>query len=98
MKLSSFVLAVSIVANFAFAVVVLVGLQRAPESAAATSGSASPPASASVASARAATGPAGAADPETWNNLQGVDVSASIERLRAAGFPPALVRALGAEL
>src|SRR5438034_5619970 len=32
--------------------------------------------------------------PETWTNLQSDDLTTQIGRLRAEGFPPALVRAI----
>lgn len=39
-------------------------------------------------------GPADGADPQTWNQLNTGDLAAAVARLRAAGLPPALLRAM----
>jgi hypothetical protein len=95
MKISTFFLAVSVVANVALVVLIVSPVSNVDRSAvdSAQSGSAS-------ATVAAATGgsPTGinAADvsPKLWENLSAGDYAALTERLRAQGFPPSIVRAI----
>lgn len=99
MKTSSFVLLTgSLVANLALVAVIVSGLRREAAVTLAAAEAAAAPTTAASATHTTAPSSATAADPETWNGLQGGDVAASIERLRAAGFPPKIVQALAAEL
>lgn len=86
MKLPSLLLVGSLVANAALATVLYLRV----------SGPASPSAKATIASSAVKSVPATAAgvNPETWSQLGGQAPADFVARLRAEGFPPAVIRAL----
>jgi len=91
MKVSTLLLAGSLAANFALAAVFFAG---ASASHVVSSNSSLPARPATTAPGSAAKT---AIDAETWTRLQTDDLPAFLARLRAEGFPPALVRAIMAE-
>ena len=93
MKISTVALAVSLIANAALVAV----LAMSPAGPASLFGSWGPAASAtpggSIASAGNKSPPGAAADErKTWDRLRTDDLAALVTRLRAAGFPPGVVR------
>ncbi len=93
MKLSTLVLASSLVANAVLLAMIAVGSSDDTDAVtrAARTAAAQPKTSASKESA--------APGPDTWGELQSGDLAAQRDRLRAEGFPPDLIRAiLGAEI
>ncbi|MFT3783492.1 MAG: hypothetical protein QM790_15880 [Nibricoccus sp.] len=99
MKPLAVVLAISIAANAALAVLfVRMSGSKSDQAAAAvsttlTATKAAVPAGSGVGEAMSVV-----LDSKTWSNLQSSDLKAFAERLRAAGFPPSLVRAIVAAI
>jgi hypothetical protein len=92
MKLSSVLLAGSLVANAALIALFIAGASGGTTSPATTPTDSRPAAKAPIA------GEANAAvDPAAWANLTPEKPATLLARLRAAGFPPAMIRALIAE-
>ena len=87
MKLSTLVLAGSLAANVVLLSMIAVG--SSSDAGSTTRAPREKPAAKSSASGEAA-----APGPEAWAELQTDDLSAQRDRLRAAGFPPELVRAI----
>ncbi len=94
MKTSSLLLVGSLAANVALAAVFVVGFSSAQ----ATRPNSMPPGHPAGASGADAKSTAAAAvDPASWSHLQTDDLHAFMDRLRAEGFPPAMLRAIMAE-
>jgi hypothetical protein len=83
MKLSTFVLGVSVVANLALLSVIAIGPGKLS----------APPTEKPANVAPVAKAPALPAS-DTWEKLQAADLKSQRDRLQAEGFPPALVRAI----
>jgi hypothetical protein len=100
MKLPALILAGSLAANAALVVVYLnrshppTESDQAHTNDAATSKSASVKTGPTVAGSESKIAAAPAADPKTWARLNPGDLHALVARLRAAGFPPATIRAI----
>ncbi|MBC7369613.1 MAG: hypothetical protein H7343_22825 [Undibacterium sp.] len=90
MKSVSFLIAASVVANGALVAVLLT---RSPAPASTTSSS-TLPTSAKTGAAPEPAGAATAVDPQLWSDLTAKDPAALLAKLRAAGFPPSVVRAI----
>ena len=86
MRFRSLVLTGSLLANAALAAVLAVRISHAAASAS--------PATGRPAAGAASASPAPLADPATWSRLAATEPADFVARLRAAGFPPAVVRAL----
>jgi hypothetical protein len=99
MKPLALILALSIAANAALAILfVRSNAGRSQTSAQAGSVQGSDRKAGDVTKGSAGTVTIAGVDAKTWNNLQTGDVKVLADRLRAAGFPPAVVRAVIAAL
>lgn len=92
MKALPLIIAVSLAANTALLALVLTRPASAPD----TANPAAITAEKSAAARAAASAKANALDPQLWTGLASADPAALIARLRAAGFPPSVVRAIAA--
>lgn len=91
MKPISLLIAASLLGNAALIAVLLF---VSPEGTASSSGDSAAAAKSSSTSRPAKAGDTAGVNPKLWHDLGDPDLSAQVSRLRAAGFPPAIVRAI----
>lgn len=93
MKISTIVLAGSLAANLALAAAFVAGSSAGRTPVPSAVGSHPAPAAA----ATSGSGTLAPMDPAAWSHLQTDDLHAFMDRLRAEGFPPSMIRAIMAE-
>jgi hypothetical protein len=97
MRASTFFLTASLAVNAALVAVLLVGATQRNASDANSHAAITAAPAESAGAARTSAAPKPAVDPETWSQLENVDLRTMMDQLRAAGLPLDLVRAIMAE-